>query len=224
MIFPIISQWGLSVAMETRVLTQSAPKPYAASPPPPPPPVMLHIKFDQDWPTGFRDIQVWKCGRWPMDDGPLVYYKFTLWAFRAKKHNHGRNHAVNSAYCQLYPIIATYFERHSPSLFCQLWPNLPILRASPYFLLHFYDFLFKAYKISKHLPHGNCQNLWSVRSFTYKVIWKWSFLPFHPHEIFKKLTGIRVVYKHCTWNLYSWPVAEWHQNVEIILWYFYAIW
>ena len=25
--------------------------------------VMLHIKFDQDWPTGFRDIQVWKCGQ-----------------------------------------------------------------------------------------------------------------------------------------------------------------
>ena len=22
---------------------------------------MLHIKFDQDWPTGFRDIQVQKC-------------------------------------------------------------------------------------------------------------------------------------------------------------------
>ena len=28
-----------------------------------PTPVMLHIKFDQDWPTGFRDIQVLKCGR-----------------------------------------------------------------------------------------------------------------------------------------------------------------
>ena len=28
-----------------------------------PTPVMLHIKFDKDWPTGFRDIQVWKCGR-----------------------------------------------------------------------------------------------------------------------------------------------------------------
>ena len=28
-----------------------------------PTPVMLHIKFDQDWPTGFRDIQVWMCGR-----------------------------------------------------------------------------------------------------------------------------------------------------------------
>ena len=26
-----------------------------------PPPVMLHIKFDQEWPTGLRDIQVRKC-------------------------------------------------------------------------------------------------------------------------------------------------------------------
>ena len=50
--------------------------------------VMLHIKFYQDWPTGFRYIQVWKCGRrrtdgrWRRtDDGPLVYYKLTLWAF-----------------------------------------------------------------------------------------------------------------------------------------------
>ena len=24
-----------------------------------PTPIMLHIKFDQDWPAGFRDIQVW---------------------------------------------------------------------------------------------------------------------------------------------------------------------
>ena len=30
--FPIISQWGLSVAMETRLLIQSVPKPYAAFP------------------------------------------------------------------------------------------------------------------------------------------------------------------------------------------------
>ena len=27
----------------------------------PPTPVKLHIKFDQYWPTGFRDIQVRKC-------------------------------------------------------------------------------------------------------------------------------------------------------------------
>ena len=55
-----------------------------------PTPVMLHIKCNQDWPTGFRDIQVWKCGRRRRttedegrrtDDGPLVYYKLTLWAF-----------------------------------------------------------------------------------------------------------------------------------------------
>ena len=26
-----------------------------------PTPFMLHIKFDQDWPTGLRDIHVWKC-------------------------------------------------------------------------------------------------------------------------------------------------------------------
>ena len=53
---------------------------------------MLHIKFDQDWPNGFRDINIWKCGRRRRrttddddgrrtDDGPLVYYKLTLWAF-----------------------------------------------------------------------------------------------------------------------------------------------
>ena len=48
-----------------------------------PTPVMLHIKFDLGWPAGFRDIQVWKCGRrWRRtDDGPLLYYKLTLWAF-----------------------------------------------------------------------------------------------------------------------------------------------
>ena len=33
-VFPIISQWELSVAMETRVLIQSASKPYAAFPHP----------------------------------------------------------------------------------------------------------------------------------------------------------------------------------------------
>ena len=46
-----------------------------------PTPVMLHIKFDLGWPAGFRDIQVWKCGRRRTDDGPLLCYKLTLWAF-----------------------------------------------------------------------------------------------------------------------------------------------
>ena len=39
---------------------------------------MLQIIFDQDWPSGFRDI--WKCGR-GTDNGPLVYCKLTLWVF-----------------------------------------------------------------------------------------------------------------------------------------------
>ena len=73
--------------METRVLIQSVPKTICSLFPTP---VMLHTKFDQDWPTGFRAIEVWKCG-WRtnngrrMDagwtDGPLVYYKLILWAF-----------------------------------------------------------------------------------------------------------------------------------------------
>ena len=33
-VFPIISQWWISVAMETRVLIQPSQKPYAALPPP----------------------------------------------------------------------------------------------------------------------------------------------------------------------------------------------
>ena len=74
---------GLSVAMGTRVLILSAPKAYAAFPPPP---LRLHINFDQDWPTGLRDIQVWKYGRrrtdddGRTDDGPLVYYKLNGFA------------------------------------------------------------------------------------------------------------------------------------------------
>ena len=69
--------------MDTRVLIQSASKHYAAFPHSFDP-VMLHIKFDQDWPAGFRDIQVWKCGwRRTTKDGrrTMVYYKLTLWDF-----------------------------------------------------------------------------------------------------------------------------------------------
>ena len=60
-IFPIINQelkWGISDAMETVVLIQSALKTLCSLFPTP---MMLHIKFDQDWPTGIRDIQVQKC-------------------------------------------------------------------------------------------------------------------------------------------------------------------
>ena len=54
-IFPIISQWGLSVAMESQSFDPICPKTLCSLSPTP---VLLHINFDQDWPTGFRDIQV----------------------------------------------------------------------------------------------------------------------------------------------------------------------
>ena len=44
--------------------------------------VMLHIKFDKDWPTGLRYIQVQKCGRRRTTDRLVyIYYELTLWAF-----------------------------------------------------------------------------------------------------------------------------------------------
>ena len=43
-------------SLPARVFIQSVQKPYAAFPHPNI--RMLHIKFDQDWPTGLRDIQV----------------------------------------------------------------------------------------------------------------------------------------------------------------------
>ena len=45
-----------------------------------PTPVMLHIKFDQDCQMAL-EIFKFKSGRRRTDDGPLVYYKLTLWAF-----------------------------------------------------------------------------------------------------------------------------------------------
>ena len=76
-VFPIISHWGLSVAMETRVLFQSAQNQTLCSLSPTP--VMLHIKFDRDWPTGFRDIQIWKCGRpTTTDDGLTTDHWYTI--------------------------------------------------------------------------------------------------------------------------------------------------
>ena len=54
--FPHYKSWELSVW----VLIQSVQKAYAAFSPIA---VMLHIKFDQDWATCCRELQVWKCER-----------------------------------------------------------------------------------------------------------------------------------------------------------------
>ena len=68
-----------------------------------PTPVMLHIKFDLGWPAGFRDIQVWKCGRRRRrtDDGPLLYYKLTLWAFSSGE-------LIKEITCNLLPCPRNY--------------------------------------------------------------------------------------------------------------------
>ena len=43
-----------------------------------PPPVMLHIRFDPNWPTGFRDIQVQKCKIFVIQG--QVTPKWVLWS------------------------------------------------------------------------------------------------------------------------------------------------
>ena len=78
MIFPIITLWELSIAMETRVLIRSYPKKCSQSPIP----MMLLVKFDNDWPAGFRDIHVWKCGRTDARTDGLEFHTIrSFWAF-----------------------------------------------------------------------------------------------------------------------------------------------
>ena len=55
--FPIISQWGIAVAMDNRGFIQSAAKHYILQPFS----IPSDDKFDQDWSIGPRDIQVRKC-------------------------------------------------------------------------------------------------------------------------------------------------------------------
>ena len=69
--------------------------------------VMLHIKFDQDWPTGFRDIQIWKCGR-RTDDVPLVYYKLTLWAFGSGELKNHLDFSSQIRFCDITKSIFLY--------------------------------------------------------------------------------------------------------------------
>ena len=57
-IFPIISQWGAFCCHGNKSFEPICPKTLCSLSPTP---MMLHIKFDQDWPTGFWDIQVQKC-------------------------------------------------------------------------------------------------------------------------------------------------------------------
>ena len=115
-----------------------------------PTPVMLLIKFDQDWPTCFRDIQVWKFGRrqtttTTTDGGPLVYYKLTLWAFgsgelKTKQYLHSilihlaRFHLNSSVFKQQYSSFS-FEENHNicilQSTICTLIYNECKIKMSP---------------------------------------------------------------------------------------------
>ena len=75
-IFPIISQWEISVAMVTTVLIRSALKPNAAFPHP-------KDATDKIWLKSANLSWRYICSKvWTTtDDGALLYYKLTLWAF-----------------------------------------------------------------------------------------------------------------------------------------------
>ena len=67
-------------------------------------PMRLHIKFDFDRPSGFREEDVWNCGRRRTDAGPWVYYKLakSLW-LRWAKNPHCSIFLQKSLYYQIWP-------------------------------------------------------------------------------------------------------------------------
>ena len=88
-----------------------------------PTPVMLHIKFDQDWPTGLRDIQVRKCNifviqgqvtpKWVVWSGPksnlsellcLSWLPATLMMIRSKMNELEWGHHLPI----IYPYLSSY--------------------------------------------------------------------------------------------------------------------
>ena len=109
-----------------------------------PTPVMLHIKFDQDWPTGLRDIQVWKCKifviqgqvtpKWIVQSGPksnsyellcLSWLPATLMMIRSKMNE--------LAWRQHFPIISLWeFFRRSRAansvISGLIWPKFELVQ------------------------------------------------------------------------------------------------
>ena len=105
---------------------------------------MLHIKFDQDWPTGFRDIQVQKCEifvtqgqvtpKWVVWFGPksnstellcLSWLSATLMMIRLKMNELARRHH--------FPIIGLWeiFRRSMAAnsvVSGLIWPKFELVR------------------------------------------------------------------------------------------------
>ena len=61
-IFPIITLWELSVAMETRVLIRSSPKPNAVNPPPNDAPDEIWL-WSAGWSQNYSCLKVWTDAR-----------------------------------------------------------------------------------------------------------------------------------------------------------------
>ena len=78
-----------------------------------PTPVTLHIKFDQVWPNGFRDIQVWKCGRRTTTD-----HLYTISSPRDLQLRWGSGElklVTNSGHASVTVGVCTWMRKKSPS-------------------------------------------------------------------------------------------------------------
>ena len=110
-----------------------------------PPPVMLHMKFDQDWPTGLRDIQVRKCKIFVIQG--QVTPKWVAWS--RPKSNSSKLLCLSLlpatlmmiqwkmnelAWRQHFPIVSLYgkFFRHSRAansiVSGPIWPKFELVR------------------------------------------------------------------------------------------------
>ena len=84
-----------------------------------PPPVMLHIKFDQDWPTGFRDIQVRKCKMFVIQ-GQLTFDDDSVKNERASME-------TPFSHCKSMEIFRRSRAANSV-VRCRIWPKFDLVR------------------------------------------------------------------------------------------------
>ena len=114
-----------------------------------PPPMMLHIKFDQDWPIGLRDINFRMCKifviqgqvtpKWVVWSGPksnlyellcLSWLSTTLMIIRSKMNE--------LAWRQHFPIIWEFFRRSRAAnsvVSGPIWPKFKLVRDFMYVLV-----------------------------------------------------------------------------------------
>ena len=149
--------------METKVLIRSAPKTLCSLCPTP---LMLPIKFEEAWPTGCRDIQVWMCGR-RTDHGLLLLCMprdaKQLQNFQSAPHNHLRflhNQMMKSRLTQLSFLKFPIWHHAEAGTRRTTW-ELKQVGVS------------KFVDLSKKLPHSMQQNVWFWVYCILKCIYIW---------------------------------------------------